>query len=149
MLGHEGVVTPVIAGGRWLAERQQLVPWGERVVPASSRAEPWPGSLPAPAPATVFPGRHPVAVLDAADAAVAVDERDVLSAVPAVLVDGGRRRPIEAWAGPWPVDERWWDPERGKGRTARVQVLLGDEGESRALLLCYRQRRWYVEGAYE
>ncbi|MFT4297548.1 MAG: DNA polymerase Y family protein, partial [Micropruina sp.] len=60
MLGHEGVATPVIAGGRWLAERQQLVPWGERVVPASSRAEPWPGSLPAPAPATVFPRRHPV-----------------------------------------------------------------------------------------
>ncbi|WP_244602193.1 hypothetical protein, partial [Mycolicibacterium sp. NCC-Tsukiji] len=30
-----------------------------------------------------------------------------------------------------------------------AQVLLGGDGESRALLLCYRQRRWYVEGVYE
>ncbi|KLO25373.1 hypothetical protein ABH37_19980 [Mycobacterium haemophilum] len=28
----------------------------------------------------------------------------------------------------------------------RAQVLLGSE---RALLLCYRQRRWYLEGSYE
>jgi len=54
------------------------------------------------------------------------------------------------WTGPWPVDERWWDPDQAKaGRTARAQVLL-DRGESgQALLLCYRQRRWYVEGIYE
>ena len=30
MLGHRGVVTPAIGGGRWLAERQVLVPWGDR-----------------------------------------------------------------------------------------------------------------------
>jgi protein ImuB len=29
-----------------------------------------------------------------------------------------------------------------------VQVLL-DGKPGRALLLCYRQRRWYVEGIYE
>ncbi|EUA52800.1 hypothetical protein I552_8908 [Mycobacterium xenopi 3993] len=34
----------------------------------------------------------------------------------------------------------------GQGRTARMQVLLESE---RALLLCYRQRRWYLEGIYE
>ena len=32
------------------------------------------------------------------------------------------------------------------GRTARAQVLLGSD---QALLLCYRQRRWYLEGVYE
>jgi protein ImuB len=37
---------------------------------------------------------------------------------------------------------------------ARVQVLLdesggrGDVGD-RAMLLCYRQRRWYLEGIYQ
>ena len=31
-------------------------------------------------------------------------------------------------------------------RTARVQVLLD---ATHALLLCYRQRRWYLEGVYE
>jgi len=56
-------------------------------------------------------------------------------------------RRLRWWAGPWPVDERWWDPEPSRtGRTARAQVLLD---ESQALLLCYRQRRWYVEGSYE
>lgn len=50
--------------------------------------------------------------------------------------------------GTWPDDERWWDPDRASGRTARAQVLLdGDPGT--ALLLCYRQRRWYLEGSYE
>ncbi|MFY9763694.1 MAG: DNA polymerase Y family protein, partial [Mycobacterium sp.] len=56
---------------------------------------------------------------------------------------------------PWPVDERWWDSDRAAcsgGRTARAQVLLeggqaSDPGT--ALLLCYRQRRWYLEGIYE
>jgi protein ImuB len=57
----------------------------------------------------------------------------------------GRDQGLRWWAGPWPVDERWWDPE-GKGRAARAQVLLEDE---RAFLLCYRQRRWYLEGSYE
>ncbi|HOW94628.1 MAG TPA: hypothetical protein PLF91_09075, partial [Mycolicibacterium fallax] len=34
------------------------------------------------------------------------------------------------------------------GRTARAQVLLdGDPGV--ALLLCYRRKRWYLEGGYE
>ena len=40
----------------------------------------------------------------------------------------------------------------GGGRTARVQVLLeGERGSDpgTALLLCYRQRRWYLEGIYE
>ena len=43
MLGHRGVVTPAIGGGRWLAERQVLVPWGDRAVLAKERARPWPG----------------------------------------------------------------------------------------------------------
>lgn len=145
MLGHEGVVTPVIAGGRWLAERQVLVPWGERAVTAATRAEPWPGSLPAPAPATVFPRPHPVAVLDARDAAVAVDDRDVLSAVPVLLVDGGRRRPIEAWAGPWPVSERGWDAVRGR-RAHRFQVVDADQT---AWLLVLEQGSWWAEGRYD
>jgi protein ImuB len=49
------------------------------------------------------------------------------------------------------VDERWWDPGSARaGRTARAQVLLGGRTDpGPAMLLCYRQRRWYVEGIYE
>lgn len=145
MLGHEGVVTAVIAGGRWLADRQQLVPWGERVVPAASRADPWPGSLPTPAPATVFQQRHPVAVLDATQVAVAVDDRDELSAVPALLVDGAHRRPIEAWAGPWPITERGWDAARSR-RAHRFQIV---DAEQIAWLLVLEEGSWWAEGRYD
>ena len=30
-----------------------------------------------------------------------------------------------------------------------AQVLVDSDERSQALLLCYRQRRWYVEGIYE
>jgi protein ImuB len=74
-------------------------------------------------------------------------------------LDGDRspyRGELRWWAGPWPVDERWWDPEPDQeqsdpplkprsGRIARAQVLVAET----ALLLCYRRGRWYLEGAYE
>ncbi|MGA3256450.1 MAG: DNA polymerase Y family protein, partial [Mycobacterium sp.] len=77
---------------------------------------------------------------------IRVTSRGVFSADPARLTVHGRDDRLRWWAGPWPVDERWWDSDLGKGRTARAQVLLESE---RALLLCYRQRRWYLEGSYE
>ena len=50
-------------------------------------------------------------------------------------------------AGPWPVDERWWDSGQGStGPTARAQVVLDDE---RALLLVFDDGLWRVEGIYE
>ena len=35
----------------------------------------------------------------------------MLSASPAVLTARGKRIEVRHWAGPWPIDERWWDPE--------------------------------------
>ena len=32
--------------------------------------------------------------------------------------------PIVAWAGPWPLEERWWDATRAR-RSARFQLLTG------------------------
>ena len=91
----------------------------------------------------------PVELLDADGNAVRVTGRGLFSADPSRLAAPGRDGRLSWWAGPWPVDERWWDPELAKaGRTARAQVLL-DRHDARALLLCYRQRRWYVEGIYE
>jgi protein ImuB len=78
-----------------------------------------------------------------------VTGRGLFSADPWLLAGPGREDRLAWWTGPWPVDERWWDPEQAKaGRTARAQVLL-DGNPAQALLLCYRQRRWYVEGIYE
>ena len=45
---HGAVLVPVLSGGRTLADRQQLVAWGDGPVAGRSAAARWPG---APAPA--------------------------------------------------------------------------------------------------
>ena len=77
MLGHEAVVVPAISGGRLLAERRRLVPWGD-ALPAGSAAlasRPWPGRIPDPQPATVFASLIPVLLLDANKEKVRTDHR--------------------------------------------------------------------------
>ena len=145
MLGHRAVVTPVVGGGRWLAERQVSVPWGDRAVTAKDRTRPWPGSLPDPLPATVYPEPRLVEVTDIAGASVTVGERDVLSAPPAILDAGGRRVRIREWAGPWPISERGWDPLRRR-RAHRFQVVDADGG---AWLLVVEEGEWRAEGRYD
>lgn len=145
MLGHRGVLTPAIGGGRWLAERQVLVPWGDRVTAQQQRSRPWPGSLPPPAPATVFPRPQAVDVVSQAGLAVDVDERGDLSAPPARLTEAGRRRDIVSWAGPWTVDERSWDAVRAR-RAHRFQVI---DAEQNAWLLVCEGGRWAAEARYD
>ncbi len=151
LLGPEAVQVPVLSGGRGPAERITFTPLGDEQVPRADPGLPWPGQLPDPAPAVLLD--DPVELLDAQGNPVRVTARGMFSAEPARLAGAGaagKDQALRWWAGPWSVDERWWDPDPGAagpgGRTARAQVLL--EGE-RALLLCYRQRRWYLEGSYE
>ena len=152
LLGPEAVQVPVLSGGRGPAERITLTPLGDEPVLQADPDQPWPGQLPGPSPAVLLD--DPVELLDSQGNSIRVTSRGMFSAEPARLVFQGRDDRLRWWAGPWPVDERWWDdrlvdgPGAGQwgGRTARAQVLL--EGE-RALLLCYRQRRWYLEGIYE
>ncbi|WP_295830948.1 DNA polymerase Y family protein [uncultured Microbacterium sp.] len=145
MLGHRGVVTPTIGGGRWLAERQVLVPWGDRAITEKVRTRPWPGSLPDPLPATVYPEPRLVGVTDIAGAPVTVGERDALSAPPAVLETAGQRRRISEWAGPWPISERGWDALRAR-KAHRFQVVDADGG---AWLLVVEEGEWRAEGRYD
>jgi protein ImuB len=143
LLGPEAVRVPVLSGGRGPAERITLIPLGDEPAPRADPALPWPGQLPEPSPAVLLD--DPVELLDAQGNPVRVTGRGLFSADPARMTVRGRDEPLSWWAGPWPVDERWWDPD-ATGRAARAQVLLDDE---RAFLLCYRQRRWYLEGSYE
>ena len=60
-------------------------------------------------------------------------------------VAGERWAPVVAWAGPWPVDERWWDPPAHR-RRARAQVVTAD---GTARLLALEGGRWWVEATYD
>ena len=148
LLGPEAVQVPVLSGGRGPAERITLTPLGDEPVPRTDPGQPWPGQLPEPSPSVLVD--DPVELLDAQGNSIRVTSRGMFSADPARLTVpgrwGGQDDQLRWWAGPWPVDERWWDAQAGGGRVARAQVLLESE---RALLLCYRQRRWYLEGIYE
>lgn len=146
MLGPEAVTTPVPGGGRGPADRVTRVAWGEPRRPRLPPDPPWPGRLPAPSPALVHPDPVPAELTDDTGAAVAVSGRCVLSAAPAWLsVRGGRRVRTTGWAGPWPVDERWWDTDGGS-RRARLQVLTADGA---ARLLALDGGRWWVEADYD
>lgn len=169
MLGPDSVFTAVLGGGRDPAQRVRLVPWGDERIPERSSEPPWPGLLPPPSPATVLtgPAKAPpeAEVLDQADRPVGVTGRAVLTAAPhRVGVDGQPPRDVLGWAGPWPVEERWWEPGGGR-RRARLQVVVGavpagavpavpagdgdTGGEQTALLLACENGQWHVEGVYD
>jgi len=85
-----------------------------------------------------------VEVVDAADLALEVSGRGLLNGEPARLsVEGGPWQAVTAWAGPWPVTERWWSVRR---RRARAQVVT-DDGVAR--LLCAERAQWWVEALYD
>jgi protein ImuB len=149
MVGHEAVAVAVPSGGRGPADRQTLVPWGERPVPRRSVEPPWPGSLPAPLPSTVFPEPRPAIVVAADGQPVGVTTRGTLTGEPSRFCPDGRSpdrlRPVAAWAGPWPVEERWWDTDATR-RLARFQIV-GVDGS--AWLLTVENRQWWTEASYD
>jgi protein ImuB len=142
LLGPESVFTTVLGAGRGYAEQARLIPWGDERC-AERADQPWPGRLPAPAPATVLAEPLPVAIRTADGAPLRVDPRGELTGVPAVVAvqvgrsaKGGSASPVAVtgWAGPWPVQERWWAPAEAN-LLVRLQLGLAD---GRALLVVQR-----------
>ncbi len=145
MLGHEAVLRPVLGGGRDVSERVNHVPFGEKREPRLPASPPWPGRIMGAAPGVVYPFAREADVTDEAGTAVTVTGRCVVSAAPAWLAaDGEPPLRITAWAGPWPLSERWWDPAAAR-RRARFQLLTGD---GRAWLAAVQDGRWLIEAAY-
>lgn len=151
LLGYDAVVVPVLQGGRSPRERQALVPWGERprsgVGGLRPREQPWPGSIPGPAPARVMAEPWPAAVVDEAGRVAEVSERGALSGEPT------RFRPcaeepwqlVAAWAGPWPVD-RLCAVEEPRRLVCRFQIVGAD---GRAWLMTLAGGQWWTEALYE
>ena len=105
----------------------------------------WPGALPAPSPAIVLNDATRAIVTDKEGATVVVGGRGELNATPVSLVIGEREpQEIIGWAGPWPVDEWWWD-ERRHRRLARFQVVTADGA---AHLVAVERQCWWVLASY-
>ena len=147
MLGPEEVLAPSLQGGRNPRERQLLSPWGERRSTQRNHQLPWPGSIPPPAPAQVFSAPMPSVVLSEDHRPVSITDRGLVSAAPAFvgIGEGSELVPIDAWAGPWPIDELWWDPDQAR-QVARFQVT-GLNGS--AWLLIVENDQWWTEARYD
>ena len=53
--------------------------------------------------------------------------------------------PIIAWAGPWPIEEHWWDPQRHR-RLARFQMVTDDHD---GYLVVAEHQRWWITARYD
>ena len=167
LLGAEAVTVPRLVGGRRPADTGRRVPLHaagdadrgqdpsatgprndrkNRKAKAKAVDAPWPGRLPAPSPAVVLAQPEPITVTDCGGAPVTVGSRGEASAPPWQMTDSaGHSRTVVAWAGPWPLDERWWRPS-ARRRQARFQLVL-DDGS--AHLCALETGRWWREATYD
>ena len=150
LVGEQQVFVPAWRGGRQPADAYAWVCIDTADVTEPTERltvtnVPWPGQLPAPSPAIVMPNALPAEVFDGAGRVVQVNGRGVLSAAPkTVSVQGRSREAITAWAGPWPIDERWWDSHQHR-RLARFQFTTNS---GTALLAVVEQQQWWVTAVY-
>jgi len=150
LLGHGSVLSPVLDGGREPAQRTRYVPWGDDPVALREPQRPWPGRLPAPAPSVIVDPPRPIAVLDVHGRPVTISERGSVPAAPARFgMPGERPVAVTSWAGPWPVDERWWG-ESPTGLRARFQ-LVDVRGHAYLVACAVRdgQAAWTLEARYD
>lgn len=147
IVGHEQVVSVQVQGGRSPRARHLMAPWGEKPVAARATASPWPGTVPPPAPATVFDQPQEAWVVGAEGMSVGVTGRGVISGEPTRFrpVAGADWLPVASWAGPWPVDDHWWDEATAR-RIARFQVV-GLDGS--AWLMLVENGQWRTEAKYD
>jgi hypothetical protein len=151
LLGPDGVVTAHLQGGRGPAQRARFVTWnslGAHPDPTSppgtvSSGGPWPGQIPPPAPAVVYPAPLRAELVGDDGEPLTVSARGLLTGIPCRLsVEQSPWTSVTAWAGPWPSDERWWS--RSRRRSARLQTVTG----AAAHLLLAERGHWWVEATY-
>jgi len=162
LLGVEAVKVPERGGGRSPHEQVLSViadtvdlnrenievqkQAGTRVDTSRKRAEPWPGSLPGPAPARLHNPPVSIEVVDSQSRTVRVDARALVSAEPSQMrVQNSEWEHIQSWAGPWPLDERWWNADRQR-RRARFQLVVSS---GTARMVAVEGGHWWLEATYD
>lgn len=158
--GGARVAVPRWEGGRDVASTWSLVDSAlvdiadaetaeRRVREGDGAPRTWTGAIPVPAPAAIAPVPPQVRLVDAAGDDVLVTGRHEFTSSPAVLEVGGVRSEVVRVAGPWPVEERWWDPRRRR-RQARAQVLVRNPTSGvGVLLLVVESGTWSLVGRYD
>ena len=151
LLGPDAVTTVVPSGGRRPLDFVAHIPWGDQRAAPPDAAHPWPGRIPEPWPTVVHPLPLPAQVVDAQGVTVGVSGRGEATAAPMrVAVAASPMQPadrwadIVAWAGPWPLDERWWDVQVHH-RQARMQLVTA-AGEAHLVVL--EGGAWWIEASY-
>lgn len=157
LLGTAAVLAALRSGGRGPADRVSLAAWGETISPDRDPAGPWPGALPAPAPAQVtllpaprrasaaapqpapvgapvnllagVPVNAQVDVCDQAGYRVDVTDRGLLTGQPARVA--GRR--VLSWAGPWLLDERWWSAPTAQATSSTASYTASNTASNTAV----------------
>lgn len=154
LLGADAVLAARLQGGRTARDRVSLAPWGEERPVSRPLDRPWPGALPPPAPTHVLADPVEVVLHDPAGRPVVVDRRLAVSGPPARLLPGPSATSgtpageVLAWAGPWPLAQRWWREDAE--RRVHVQAVVRDaEGATHALLLAGATGRWWWEAGYD
>jgi protein ImuB len=145
LLGHDAVLRPLLSGGRNVYDQVTHSAFWEEREPARPTDQPWPGQIPGSPPALVYPVPREASVTDESGRVVTVSGRCAVSAPPhQLMIKDERGQTITGWAGPWPLTERWWDPE-AMSRRARFQLITDD---GRAWLAAVRDGHWQIEAGY-
>ncbi|CAB4764293.1 MAG: hypothetical protein F2712_04795 [Actinobacteria bacterium] len=128
LLGSSAVQVAKWQGGRDVLDSYELVSatHAQTIGSASSHeqisAQKWRGALPNPSPSVVYSEPIQVQINDQFGKLLSVSARHELSASPVSVIIGSTHYKVNSWAGPWPVEERWWDSARSR-RLVRLQLV--------------------------
>lgn len=149
-LGYDAVLVGSVVGGRMLHERQSFSPFGQATPDRAVRRleQPWPDTVPGPAPSVVFQEAQAMRVLTEHGTSLSVSDRGVLTGVPTTAQWPGREASrISAWAGPWPVNGRWWRRAQTDQKPLHRFQLVDDHQQ--AWLVLHAAGQWWAEARYD
>ena len=158
LLGSSAVQVAKWQGGRDVLDSYELVSatHAQTIGSASSHeqisAQKWRGALPNPSPSVVYSEPIQVQINDQFGKLLSVSARHELSASPVVVIIGATHYKVNSWAGPWPVEERWWDSARSR-RLVRLQLvcekITADSAlQILAMLAILEHGEWTVAAIY-
>ncbi|MEY3801952.1 MAG: hypothetical protein RLZZ51_234, partial [Actinomycetota bacterium] len=158
LLGSSAVQIAKWQGGRDLLDSYELVSATHVQTIDSANSDKqstvakWRGALPTPSPSVVYNNPVQVQINDQHGKLLSVSARHELSASPVVVIIGTTSYKVISWAGPWPVEERWWDTARGR-RLVRLQLVcekitVEDTPQISAMLAILEHSEWTVAAIY-